>query len=73
MDSAMSLLGGGLCVRVLLQGKKVADESQSLLHAGLATGGQLGFMLEPNKMHTTTSIDDGFLVLSHGNKPTSLR
>lgn len=69
----MNLLGGGLCVRVLLQGNKVVDESQSLLQAGIASDGKLGFMLEPNPMHTSTSNDDGVLVLSHVNKQASSR
>ena len=73
MDAAMNLLGGGLCVRVLLQGKKVVDETESLLQAGISNGGKLGFMLEPNPMSTTTSMEDAFLVLSHGNNQTPLR
>jgi hypothetical protein len=73
MDAAMNLLGGGLCVRVLLQGEKLVNESESLIQAGIANGGKLGFMLEPNPMSTTSSMEDTFLVLSHGNNQTPLR
>ncbi|KAH7314563.1 hypothetical protein KP509_21G009400 [Ceratopteris richardii] len=75
MDAAMNLLGGGLCVRVLLQGKKVTDELKSLRQAGISTGGDLDsldFMLEPNSLPTPGSVEDTFLVLSHdANHPTS--
>lgn len=76
MEAAMNLLGGGLCVRVLLQGKKVLDETESLLQAGISSGGKiesLGFMLEPNPMPTSTSVEDTFLVLSHGANQTTSR
>ncbi|KAI5078766.1 hypothetical protein GOP47_0006437 [Adiantum capillus-veneris] len=76
MDAAMSLLGGGLCVRVLLQGKKVTDETESLLEAGISDGGKLdslGFMLEPNPFPASAGVDDTFLVLSHNANQTSSR
>ncbi|MCO5597290.1 hypothetical protein L7F22_051367 [Adiantum nelumboides] len=76
MDAAMNLLGGGLCVRVLLQGKKVTDETESLLQAGISGGGMsdsLGFMLEPNSFPASAGVDDAFLVLSHNDNQTSSR
>lgn len=76
MEAAMNLLGGGLCVRVLLQGKKVTDETESLLQAGISKGGKLdslGFMLEPNSFPTSASVEDTFLVLSNNTNQTSSR
>lgn len=76
MEAAMNLLGGGLCVRVLLQGKKVIDETESLLQAGISSGGKLdslGFMLEPNPVPASTSVEDTFLVLSHSANQTPPR
>lgn len=68
MEAAMDLLGGGLHVRVLLQGKKVPDESASLLQVGLSRSERLdslGFMLEPNPIpNSLTSAEDPLLVLS---------
>eukprot|EP00249_Psilotum_nudum_P019870 c27454_g2_i2 orf=668-2758(-) len=75
MDAAMNLLGGGLCVRVLLQGKKVPDENASLGQVGISRSGKLdslGFMLEPNPMSSTSTSEDPVLVLSHvASQPTS--
>eukprot|EP00250_Pteridium_aquilinum_P007090 c16882_g1_i2 orf=444-2705(-) len=76
MEAAMNLLGGGLCVRVLLQGKKVVDETESLLQAGISSGGKLdslGFMLEPNPVPASASVEDTFLVLSHSTNQTPSR
>lgn len=76
MEAAMNLLGGGLCVRVLLQGKKVIDETESLLQAGISSDGKLdslGFMLEPNLVPASTSVEDTFLVLSHSTNQTPSR
>ncbi|CAK9875389.1 unnamed protein product [Sphagnum jensenii] len=58
MEAAMNLLGGGLRVRVLLQGKKVPDEGATLLQMGISRSAKpesLGFMLEPSPVPTSTS------------------
>lgn len=68
MEAAMNILGGGLCVRVLLQGQKVTDETESLLQAGISSGGKsdfLGFMLEPHPVPASANIEDTFLLLSN--------
>lgn len=68
MEAAMNLLGDGLRVCVLLQGKKVSDESYTLDQLGIAHGGKLdsvGFMLEPNPMPTSQACaEDPLFVLS---------
>lgn len=68
MEAAMNLLGDGLRVCVLLQGKKVSDESYTLDQLGIAHGGKLdsvGFMLEPNPMPTSQACaEDPLFLLS---------
>lgn len=66
MEAAINVLGGGFCLRVLLQGKKVLDEAASLLQLGISHGEipDLDFMLEPNPL-PTTSVEDPLLVLCH--------
>lgn len=76
MEAAMNLLGGGLCVRVLLQGKKkkkVIDEIESLLQAGISNDRKLdslGFMLEPHLMPASTNVEDTLLKLSQSANQT---
>ena len=51
MDAVTSVLGDGLRVGVILQGKKVRDDSKTLLQTGISHDNQLdalGFTLEPN-------------------------
>lgn len=51
MEAVTDILGGGLRVGVLLQGKKVRDDNKTLLQTGIAHDNQLdalGFALEPN-------------------------
>ncbi|CAM6041415.1 unnamed protein product [Sphagnum compactum] len=74
MEAAMNLLGGGLRVRVLLQGKKVPDEGVTLLQMGISHNTKpesLGFMLEPSPLPTSSSAtaEDPLLVLSHAASP----
>jgi hypothetical protein len=79
MEAAMNLLGGGLRVRVLLQGKKVPDEGATLLQMGISRSAKpesLGFMLEPSPVPTSTSAtaaEDPLLVLSHAASPPLAR
>ncbi len=74
MEAAMNLLGGGLRVRVLLQGKKVPDEAVTLLQLGISHNTKpesLDFMLEPSPLPTSSSAtaEDPLLVLSHAASP----
>lgn len=51
MEAVTAILGGGLHVGVLLQGKKVRDDSKTLQQTGISQDNQLdalGFTLEPN-------------------------
>lgn len=51
MEAVTAILGGGLRVGVLLQGKKVRDDNETLVQAGISHGNKLddlGFTLEPN-------------------------
>jgi hypothetical protein len=76
MDAAMNLLGGGLCVRVLMQGKKVPDEAATLSQMGIsriAKPESLSFMLEPSPvlMSPSGTSEDPLLVLSRvANHPS---
>ncbi|CAK9206432.1 unnamed protein product [Sphagnum troendelagicum] len=76
MDAAMNLLGGGLHVRVLMQGKKVPDEAATLSQMGISCSTKpesLGFMLEPSPVPTSPSgtSEDPLLVLSRAVKHPS--
>ncbi|KAJ7525319.1 hypothetical protein O6H91_17G045400 [Diphasiastrum complanatum] len=77
MDAAMNVLGGGLRVRVLLQGNKVSDEGATLVQLGISRTGKpesLGFMLEPNPTSTSSSnLEDPLLLLSHAASQPSPR
>ncbi|KAG6481281.1 hypothetical protein ZIOFF_057877 [Zingiber officinale] len=58
-EAITTILGGGLHVGILLQGKKVADDSQTLHQAGILHSdklGDLGFMLEPNNRHVPEEL-----------------
>ncbi|XP_024156560.1 telomere repeat-binding protein 5 isoform X1 [Rosa chinensis] len=62
MDAVTAVLGGGLCVGVLLQGKKLRDDTKTLQQTGISQDDQidsLGFTLEPNPPHTPTPLCSG--------------
>ncbi|KAE8732398.1 TRF-like 2, putative isoform 2 [Hibiscus syriacus] len=62
MEAVTAILGDGLCVGVLLQGKKVRDDNKTLLQTGISCDNQmdaLGFSLEPNPSHTPPSLCPG--------------
>lgn len=76
MEAAINLLGGGLNVRVLLQGKKVPDEDATLVQLGMSRPERLeslGFMLEPNQVpDSLMGTEDSLLVLScMSSQPTT--
>lgn len=58
MEAVTAILGGGLRIGVLLQGKKVRDDNKTLLQTGISCDNQmdaLGFSLEPNPSQTFPS------------------
>lgn len=60
MEAVTAILGGGLRVGVLLQGKKVRDDSKTLLQAGISHDDKidnLGFMLEPNTTQAPPPVE----------------
>lgn len=62
MDAVNAILGGGLRVGVLIQGKKVRDDNKTLLQTGISHENKsdvLGFSLEPNLSQTSTSLCAG--------------
>lgn len=55
MEAVTSILGGGIHVGILLQGKKVRDDNRTLLQTGLSCKDNLdslGFTLEPSTVQT---------------------
>ncbi|KAJ0979520.1 hypothetical protein J5N97_014994 [Dioscorea zingiberensis] len=60
MEAVTAILGGGLRVGVLLQGKKVRDDNKTLLQAGISHDDKidnLGFMLEPNPTQAPPPVE----------------
>ncbi|XP_065877887.1 telomere repeat-binding protein 2 [Euphorbia lathyris] len=67
MDAVTAILGGGLRVGVLLQGKKVRDDNVTLQQTGISHYNQvdaLGFSLEPNSSQSPSlcPVDSPFLL-----------
>ncbi|KAL8102945.1 hypothetical protein AgCh_027468 [Apium graveolens] len=57
MDAVTSILGGGIRVGVVLQGKKVKDDSRTLQQSGISQNEDLeslGFTLEPSFVEATS-------------------
>jgi hypothetical protein len=77
MEAVTAILGGGLRVGVLLQGKKVRDDNKTLLQTGISHNNQLdslGFCLEPNPSQTPPSLcpeDSPFLLQCDTPDPIS--
>ncbi|XP_011035293.1 PREDICTED: telomere repeat-binding protein 5-like isoform X2 [Populus euphratica] len=77
MEAVTAILGGGLRVGVLLQGKKVRDDNKTLLQTGISHTNQLdslGFCLEPNPSQTPPSLcpeDSPFLLQCDTPDPLS--
>ena len=58
MDAVAAILGGGIRVGVVFQGKKVRDDERTLQQAGIsqcANPDNLGFILEPSFTHVSPS------------------
>ncbi|KAG8390851.1 hypothetical protein BUALT_Bualt01G0126600 [Buddleja alternifolia] len=59
MEAVTAILGGGIRVGVVLQGKKVRDDNRSLQQAGISPSSNLetlGFTLEPSFTNVTPSM-----------------
>lgn len=62
MEAVTTILGGGLCIGVLLQGKKVRDDNKTLMQSGISNDNQvdsLGFTLEPNASESVSPLCSG--------------
>ncbi|KAJ6408931.1 hypothetical protein OIU84_008600 [Salix udensis] len=62
MEAVTAILGSGLHVGVLLQGKKVREDNKTLRQTGISHNNQLdalGFCLEPNPSQTPPSLSPG--------------
>lgn len=59
MEAVTAVLGDGLHVGILLQGKKIGDDDKTLLQTGISQGDKLralGFMLEPRHAQIPPSL-----------------
>lgn len=59
METVTAILGGGLRVGVLLQGKKIKDDNRTLQQTGISSKDNLdslGFTLEPKNMPVSPSV-----------------
>lgn len=59
MEAVTDVLGNGLHVSVLLQGKKVRDDNKTLRQAGISCGNKLddlGFSLEPKSSQASFQL-----------------
>ncbi|XWS56591.1 hypothetical protein CRYUN_Cryun09bG0099000 [Craigia yunnanensis] len=77
MEAVTALLGGGLRVGVLLQGKKVRDDSRTLSQTGISCEDNLdalGFILEPSPAKAPPPVcsEEPSLLLSCGAVPQNL-
>lgn len=62
MEAVTAILGDGLNVGVLLHGKKIADDTKTLLQTGISHDNKLdyvGFSLEPNTSENSQSLPSG--------------
>ena len=61
MEAVTTILGDELHVGILLQGKKVRDDSKTLIQTGISQDDKrhrLGFMLEPRHTQSPSSYND---------------
>ncbi|KAK1299166.1 Telomere repeat-binding protein 3 [Acorus calamus] len=78
MEAVTTILGGGLRVGVLLQGKNIRDDNKTLLQAGISHNDKidsLGFTLEPNTTHPPPPLESSeqpaLLLPCNASKPLS--
>lgn len=58
-EAVTAILGGGLRIGVVFQGKKVRDDNKTLLQTGISRDYKLdalGFSLEPNPIQTSQPL-----------------
>lgn len=77
MESVTAVLGDGLHVGILLQGKKVRDDSKTLLQSGISQDHKchnLGFILEPRhaQFNPPASSEDSSLFSGGTGTPQEL-
>ncbi|XP_028776187.1 telomere repeat-binding protein 3-like [Neltuma alba] len=74
MEAVMAILGGGVHVGVVLQGKKVRDDNRTLQQTGLSCEENidaLGFTLEPSSLQGSPSVcvgEPSYHEPSHSNR-----
>lgn len=59
MEAVTAILGGGLRIGVVFQGKKVRDDNKTLFQAGISHDDKLdalGFTLEPSSSRASPSL-----------------
>lgn len=77
MEAVTALLGGGLRVGVLLQGKKIRDDNRTLVQSGIGHDDKvesLGFTLEPNPSQVSTPVcseDNSHMLSTDLHQPLS--
>ncbi|XAR60605.1 hypothetical protein NMG60_11034044 [Bertholletia excelsa] len=78
LEAVTTILGGGLRVGVLLQGKKIRDDNKTLLQTGISHDNKLdalGFSLEPNPSQAPAHLcdDNSPLLLTYNTPPQPLK
>ncbi|XP_050912833.1 telomere repeat-binding protein 5 isoform X3 [Lathyrus oleraceus] len=71
MEAVTAILGDELHVGILLQGKKVRDDSKTLIQTGISQDDKrhrLGFMLEPRHNRMSSSYNDDPCFLTTGSR-----
>ncbi|KAL5057889.1 hypothetical protein RYX36_029493 [Vicia faba] len=71
MEAVTSILGDELHVGILLQGKKIRDDSKTLIQTGISQDDKrhrLGFMLEPRHNRMSSSYNDDPCLLTTGSR-----
>ena len=69
----MAIIGGGVHVGVLLQGKKVRDDNRTLLQTGISSEENidtLGFALEPSSLQASPAVCIGDPSQCEASQPT---
>ena len=75
MEAVTAVLGDGLHVGILLQGKEIRDDNKSLLQTGISQVQKrhsLGFILEPGHTQITPPACTEHPSMASGGKPRSL-
>ncbi|XP_058757001.1 telomere repeat-binding protein 5-like isoform X2 [Vicia villosa] len=71
MEAVTAILGDELHVGILLQGKKIRDDSKTLIQTGISQDDKrhrLGFMLEPRHNRMSSSYNDDPCFLTTGSR-----